>query len=114
MSAACASMLHLQGAQRLSAPPACCHLQVLSGSYDGSIRVHGLKSGKMLKEFRGHTSYVQVRLLGDTPGDTPAQTAVLLVSTPQLHVAMQPIEPQRQALDAAVSSAVRAHLASRM
>lgn len=36
--------------------------QVLSGSYDGSIRVHGLKSGKMLKEFRGHTSYVQVRL----------------------------------------------------
>jgi WD40 repeat protein len=36
-------------------------LQVLSGSYDGSIRVHGLKSGKMLKEFRGHTSYVQVR-----------------------------------------------------
>lgn len=36
----------------------CC--QVLSGSYDGTIRVHGLKSGKMLKEFRGHTSYVQV------------------------------------------------------
>lgn len=35
-------------------------LQVLSGSYDGTIRVHGLKSGKMLKEFRGHTSYVQV------------------------------------------------------
>eukprot|EP00882_Tetradesmus_deserticola_P028145 GHRQ01031333.1.p2 GENE.GHRQ01031333.1~~GHRQ01031333.1.p2 ORF type:complete len:270 (+),score=129.05 GHRQ01031333.1:652-1461(+) len=33
--------------------------QVLSGSYDGSVRVHGLKSGKMLKEFRGHTSYVQ-------------------------------------------------------
>jgi hypothetical protein len=36
-------------------------VQVLSGSYDGTIRVHGLKSGKMLKEFRGHTSYVQVR-----------------------------------------------------
>ena len=32
--------------------------QVLSGSFDGSVRVHGLKSGKMLKEFRGHTSYV--------------------------------------------------------
>ena len=32
--------------------------QVLSGSYDGLARVHGLKSGKMLKEFRGHTSYV--------------------------------------------------------
>jgi hypothetical protein len=32
--------------------------QVLSASFDGSVRVHGLKSGKMLKEFRGHTSYV--------------------------------------------------------
>lgn len=32
--------------------------QVLSGSFDGTVRVHGLKSGKMLKEFRGHTSYV--------------------------------------------------------
>ena len=32
--------------------------QVLSASFDGTVRVHGLKSGKMLKEFRGHTSYV--------------------------------------------------------
>ena len=31
---------------------------VLSSSYDGLIRVHGIKSGKMLKELRGHTSYV--------------------------------------------------------
>lgn len=31
---------------------------VLTGSFDGTLRVHGLKSGKMLKEFRGHTSYV--------------------------------------------------------
>ena len=31
---------------------------VLSASFDGSIRVHGLRSGKMLKEFRGHKSYV--------------------------------------------------------
>ena len=31
---------------------------VLSSSFDGSIRVHGLRSGKMLKEFRGHKSYV--------------------------------------------------------
>ena len=31
---------------------------MLSGSFDGTVRVHGLKSGKMLKEFRGHTSYV--------------------------------------------------------
>ncbi|KAI9239861.1 hypothetical protein MVEG_05303 [Podila verticillata NRRL 6337] len=32
--------------------------QVLSASFDMTVRVHGLKSGKMLKEFRGHTSYV--------------------------------------------------------
>ena len=32
--------------------------QVLSASFDGLVRVHGIKSGKMLKEFRGHTSYV--------------------------------------------------------
>ena len=31
---------------------------VLSGSFDGIVRVHGLKSGKTLKEFRGHTSFV--------------------------------------------------------
>ena len=31
---------------------------MLSSSYDGLARVHGIKSGKMLKEFRGHTSYV--------------------------------------------------------
>jgi len=32
--------------------------QVLSCSFDFSIRIHGLKSGKTLKEFRGHTSFV--------------------------------------------------------
>ena len=37
---------------------ACPRAQVLSASFDGTVRVHGLKSGKMLKEFRGHTSYV--------------------------------------------------------
>ncbi|KAK4336762.1 hypothetical protein RND71_044064 [Anisodus tanguticus] len=31
---------------------------VLSSSFDFSIRIHGLKSGKLLKEFRGHTSFV--------------------------------------------------------
>lgn len=31
---------------------------VLSASFDGSVRVHGLRSGRMLKEFRGHKSYV--------------------------------------------------------
>jgi WD40 repeat-containing protein SMU1 len=32
--------------------------QVLSASYDQTIRIHGLKSGKMLKEFRGHSSFI--------------------------------------------------------
>ena len=29
--------------------------QLLSASFDMTVRVHGLKSGKTLKEFRGHT-----------------------------------------------------------
>ncbi|KAI8388543.1 WD40 repeat-containing protein SMU1-like protein [Radiomyces spectabilis] len=31
---------------------------VLSGGYDQTVKVHGLKSGKILKEFRGHSSFV--------------------------------------------------------
>lgn len=32
--------------------------QILSASFDTTARIHGLKSGKVLREFRGHTSYV--------------------------------------------------------
>ena len=32
--------------------------QLLSSSFDQTVRIHGLKSGKTLKEFRGHSSYV--------------------------------------------------------
>ncbi|XP_041464473.1 WD40 repeat-containing protein SMU1-like isoform X1 [Lytechinus variegatus] len=32
--------------------------QILSSSFDQTLRIHGLKSGKTLKEFRGHTSFV--------------------------------------------------------
>lgn len=32
--------------------------QLLSTSHDHTARIHGLKSGKTLKEFRGHTSFV--------------------------------------------------------
>ncbi len=32
--------------------------KVLSSSFDGTVRIHGIKSGKMLKEFRGHESFV--------------------------------------------------------
>ena len=36
--------------------------QILSGAFDTTIRIHGMKSGKMLKEFRGHTSFVNVAI----------------------------------------------------
>lgn len=32
--------------------------QLLTCSFDHTIRLHGLKSGKMLKEFKGHSSFV--------------------------------------------------------
>ena len=32
--------------------------QLLSASFDMTVRVHGLKSGKTLKEFRGHTRLI--------------------------------------------------------
>lgn len=32
--------------------------QILTASFDYTARAHGLKSGKTLKEYRGHTSYV--------------------------------------------------------
>ena len=47
---------HTQGVTSVSFSKDGTH--VLSSSYDGLVRVHGIKSGKMLKEMRGHTSYV--------------------------------------------------------
>eukprot|EP00467_Chlorarachnion_reptans_P004427 CAMPEP_0114498094 /NCGR_PEP_ID=MMETSP0109-20121206/6689_1 /TAXON_ID=29199 /ORGANISM="Chlorarachnion reptans, Strain CCCM449" /LENGTH=507 /DNA_ID=CAMNT_0001675549 /DNA_START=52 /DNA_END=1572 /DNA_ORIENTATION=+ len=32
--------------------------QLLTSSFDNTLRIHGLKSGRKLKEFRGHTSFV--------------------------------------------------------
>merc|ERR1712048_755274 len=32
--------------------------QILTASFDHTARAHGIKSGKTLKEYRGHTSYV--------------------------------------------------------
>ena len=45
---------------------------ILSASYDGLARVHGLKSGKLLKEFRGHTSYVNYAMY--TPDGTQVRS----------------------------------------
>ncbi|KXN74126.1 MGC81475 protein-like protein [Conidiobolus coronatus NRRL 28638] len=37
---------------------------ILAGGLDGTIKVFGMKSGKKLKEFRGHTSYInQVKFI---------------------------------------------------
>lgn len=32
--------------------------QLLTASFDYSVRIHGLKSGKLIKEFSGHSSFV--------------------------------------------------------
>jgi len=41
-------------------------LRVLSGSFDRTARIHGLRAGKMLKEFRGHDSFVNAAIfVGD-------------------------------------------------
>eukprot|EP00826_Nyctotherus_ovalis_P016581 TRINITY_DN14803_c0_g1_i2.p1 TRINITY_DN14803_c0_g1~~TRINITY_DN14803_c0_g1_i2.p1 ORF type:complete len:525 (-),score=116.28 TRINITY_DN14803_c0_g1_i2:171-1745(-) len=50
---------------------ACCKFmaknsQVVSGCYGGLVRIHGLRSGALLKEFRGHTSYIVNVLLLDS------------------------------------------------
>ena len=47
---------HTQGITSLAFHPD--GTQVLSASFDGTIRLFGLKSGRMLKEFRGHTNFV--------------------------------------------------------
>ncbi|TKR63459.1 hypothetical protein L596_027289 [Steinernema carpocapsae] len=35
------------------------HSHILSASYDQTVRIHGVKSGKCLKEMRGHSSFVK-------------------------------------------------------
>lgn len=35
---------------------------VLSGSYDKLVKIHNIKSGKIVKEFQGHTSFVNAVL----------------------------------------------------
>jgi WD40 repeat-containing protein SMU1 len=39
--------------------------QLLSASQDNTVRIHGLKSGRTLKEFRGHTSFVTAAIYSD-------------------------------------------------
>lgn len=36
--------------------------QLLSGALDGSLVLHGLKSGRALREFKGHTSYINAAI----------------------------------------------------
>lgn len=35
---------------------------MLSGSYDKLVKIHNIKSGKIVKEFQGHTSFVNAVL----------------------------------------------------
>lgn len=55
---------------------------VLSSSYDGLARVHGLKSGKMLKEFRGHTSYVNQAIYSQDSNQVHVLPRQLLKGSP--------------------------------
>ena len=61
---------------------------MLSASFDGLARVHGLKSGRLLKEFRGHTSYVNAAIYSADGAQVPPQavSALRLRScAPELH-----------------------------
>ncbi|ODM92621.1 WD40 repeat-containing protein SMU1 [Orchesella cincta] len=49
--------------------------QLLSSSFDCTLRIHGLKSGKLVKEFKGHTSFVNEVIF------TPDNHNVLSVSS---------------------------------
>lgn len=50
---------------------------VLSAGFDGLVRVHGIKSGRMLKEFRGHTSYVNAAIYAADGGHVRAGKGML-------------------------------------
>ena len=57
--------------------------QVASGSFDTVGRVHGLKSGKALKELRGHTSYInEVRAVVRAPSPSPSPSPSPKPSSP--------------------------------
>jgi len=49
--------------------------KLLSSSFDGTIRIHGIKSGKTLKEFRGHESFVHAAQFSPE-GDTVVSASV--------------------------------------
>ena len=54
---------------------------ILSASYDGLARIHGIKSGKMLKEFRGHTSYVNSAIYSPDGSQVFAAASTLFIAS---------------------------------
>lgn len=53
--------------------------QLLSGALDGSLTLHGLKSGRALREYKGHTSYVNAAIFSK---DGSRVTVSLFLSLP--------------------------------
>ncbi|KAI8082880.1 WD40-repeat-containing domain protein [Halteromyces radiatus] len=50
------SPAHSQGVTSVQLNKDATH--ILSGSYDQLIKIHSIKSGKLIKEFKGHTSFI--------------------------------------------------------
>jgi WD40 repeat-containing protein SMU1 len=76
---------HADGVTSVCFSPDSSH--VLSASFDGSMRVHGLRSGRMLREFRGHKSYVNAALysLDGSQVRLPCRLPCLLPRTASRH-----------------------------
>eukprot|EP00444_Apocalathium_aciculiferum_P023441 CAMPEP_0183421104 /NCGR_PEP_ID=MMETSP0370-20130417/26880_1 /TAXON_ID=268820 /ORGANISM="Peridinium aciculiferum, Strain PAER-2" /LENGTH=540 /DNA_ID=CAMNT_0025605049 /DNA_START=23 /DNA_END=1642 /DNA_ORIENTATION=+ len=73
--------------------------QILTASFDYTARAHGLKSGKTLKEYRGHTSYVNTAVYSRDGGRviTASSDGHVIIwdsrTTEQMHTIVPPPPP---------------------